>query len=757
SSALTVDSFPATLDNFYNLTVDSETSGLKLSWGQSGSVKFPVLRDADGDGLMSRAYSGGNDPDDMLYDTDSDGLSDFYEIANSMNPRMVDTDDDGLSDYLEVIARTVPTRKDTDGDGLTDAEEVAGWLYTYDFDSIGAPLETMVYPDPLSPDTDLDGVTDYLERVYGFHPGVPQNSDVLDYELTLREQDSPLIMLRLNENAGAMVFADSANYGFAASCSADECPTAGIDGRYATAARFDGSDLLHLPTSAKAISLSDNQPFTFAGWVNTETGGTLFARWSDAAGSQQDVRFEITGDRRLRLASRSTTATSSAAVPASNWTFVSAVFTGSQAPGEDNLFFYINGNAAGSTVFSTPATVDGSLPTEITLGAYQGAGGLTGFYQGDLDEMAFFDHALSAADLAERWMAARYNFNDTFVRPGEEVVYRSTVTNLLNSRFAYGLLTTLIDKVDAIVDWATKLIPNTFVLYPDNPVVTGVNTETIETRLQIEPGHAVSEDVTITQTAEAQIVDRRSESNLAALWLQFEEGDAAASFVDNSGNMPPRDATCSNCPASNQAGILNKAVRFQSGQSNRIDLPALGTLDLLNRGYTLSMWVRPMDTATAGARIPLLGSDSNRLSITLVRQADSSFKPEVLVNGVNQVGTVWRTMKASVWSHLVVEFFSASNTLKVYINGGEIVSTTATPLTANANLWLGGASAPTDFYVDDLRIFNRPLSITDVNRLAERTVLELNMDGAGFANSSPYPTNVSTPHNWPKSNSNAVR
>lgn len=747
SSSLTVDVFPASLDAFYTLASDSTApGGYKLSW-----ANFPVLKDADGDGLISKAFPGGSDPDDSLFDTDGDGLSDFAEAAFGTNPRMVDTDDDGLDDDIEIRHGTSPTRKDTDGDGLSDAEELAGWLYTYGFTATGEPLETMVYSDPLLPDSDLDGVTDYLEKVYGFNPRVPQNSDVLDYQLTMRELDSPTVLLRLNESSGAMSFEDSSNFGFAASCTAGECPVAGIDGRYAAAARFEGSDLLRLPSSAGAISISDNRPFTVAGWVNASSGGTLLSKWSDAPGARQELRFELTHDGYLRLVSPNTEATSSVSVPFEQWAFVAASFDGSQ------VTFLIDGNLAGTSSFSTPAAGASSTPIEFMLGAYQGSDGPTGYFHGALDEIAYFDHALSSIDLADRWMAARYNLNDSYVRPGEEIVYQSEITNLLNSRFAYGLLTTIIDKTSAIVNWASRLLPKTFVLYPDNPVVTGVNTAVIQTQLQVASDHSTSEDVTITQTAAAQIVDRRAESNLAELWLPLDENAGAAVFVDRSGNMPLRDSTCTSCPTSGQTGILNQAVLFNSGETNRLNLPDLDTLNLLNRGYTLSMWVKPMGVATSGARISLLQSDPDRLSIDLVRQGDGSYLPEVRVNGQNKVNSSWRTMKASVWSHLVVEFSTVDSALKVFINGGQIVSAAADILTGNAGLWLGGANTPANFYVDDLRIYSRPLTVTDINRLAERPVLELNMDSSNFSDASTYGQTVSFPYQKPSLNSESVR
>lgn len=61
---LTLDVFPATLDELMAWTWDPN---------------LPPLRDGDGDGLLAAAR-GGNDPDDVLWDTDGDGVSDLVEL-----------------------------------------------------------------------------------------------------------------------------------------------------------------------------------------------------------------------------------------------------------------------------------------------------------------------------------------------------------------------------------------------------------------------------------------------------------------------------------------------------------------------------------------------------------------------------------------------------------------------------------------------------------------------------------------------------
>ena len=75
-------------------------------------------------------------------------------------------------------------------------------MYTYGFTPTGEPLETMVYLTR-SARYRPDGVTDYSKGIL-FNPRVPQDSDVLDYQLAMRELDSPTVLLRLNESSGAM-------------------------------------------------------------------------------------------------------------------------------------------------------------------------------------------------------------------------------------------------------------------------------------------------------------------------------------------------------------------------------------------------------------------------------------------------------------------------------------------------------------------------------------------------------------------------
>jgi hypothetical protein len=758
-SSLTLDVFPASLDGFYSL-VGMGNGGYSLAWGQDGTLKFPTQSDADGDMLKTRQM-GGNDPDDSQFDTDHDGLSDYDEIKFGTNPRLFDSDDDGLYDIDELVAGTNPNRKDSDGDGLTDALELAGWFFTYGFYSNGAPKETMVYPNPLLPDSDLDGITDLEEKIYGFNPNVYEKADILEYSLSYREMDAPIVSLLLDETNGTTLFEDSSNFKFDAFCNGDACPVSGLPGVYLNAARFDGLDNLYLPTTAKQISFLDNQKFSLAAWVYPQGDGTLISKWQSGAANRQELILELSGGH-PRLRGSDQTVTSNISLPQNEWSHLTVSFDGSL------VRFYLNGELNASCSEGSCAwqnthvfTADRAEPP-LSIGSTLDEGGSpTGGFTGFMDEIQIFDHPLSDLELDEqgfiqtRLMTHRYNAQDSFVRPAENMEYTSVVVNLLNSRFAYGLLNTVIEGAQVVVNWAEKLLPQTFVLYPDNPVVTGVNTFSNVEQIQIVSDLETSGELTFNQTASAQIADRRTESNFAQLWLKFNEVGGVSTFVDSSGNMPPRDATCSACPSSGQTGILNNSILFSSGQNTPLSLPGLNTLGLLNRSLTVAFWVKP--SAAAGSNLTILKTSANQLAINLL-PSGQNYLPQVYLHGALISLSSSRNVTGGQWSHVVLRYNDGSQKLEVFINGALTASASGvTPITADSPLWLGGAPQGSNYQVDDLRIFNKPLALLDINRLAERPVIELKMETSSFADTSEYNQSVSVPVQSPQRSSNSVR
>lgn len=121
-----------------------------LSVNASMLASFPQA-DTDGDGIPDWwELANSLNPDsaaDAASDNDMDGLAALDEFAADTNPALDDTDGDLLNDGDEVHEfGTNPTLQDTDGDGLTDAEEVLEY-----------------HTNPLLSDSDGDLLTDLQE------------------------------------------------------------------------------------------------------------------------------------------------------------------------------------------------------------------------------------------------------------------------------------------------------------------------------------------------------------------------------------------------------------------------------------------------------------------------------------------------------------------------------------------------------------------------------------------------------------------
>lgn len=178
---LVYDIFPATLDGFMSMGTAPGPGGAptqRLAWDN----RFPVLKDADGDGLLAGS-SGGIDPNDTTPDSDNDGLSDLVELqwrqlGQPVSPVLCDSDGDGLSDAQEVQLGADPTKRDTDGDSIADGDEVwhavinpatcqptGAWRGGWDLLIPGATAVTLhVSSDPAVADSDNDGIDDLAEK-----------------------------------------------------------------------------------------------------------------------------------------------------------------------------------------------------------------------------------------------------------------------------------------------------------------------------------------------------------------------------------------------------------------------------------------------------------------------------------------------------------------------------------------------------------------------------------------------------------------
>ncbi len=135
-----------------DLKNDFDGDGLNNTMEINYYLSDPWNIDSDGDGLIDGYEPYNATYDNLLhYDTDNDLLSDFDETYIwGTNTQLADTDQDGLSDYWEIMNYLNPfeinANSDFDHDGLTNWDEYL--------------LNTL----PVIPDSDYDGMPDGYEN-----------------------------------------------------------------------------------------------------------------------------------------------------------------------------------------------------------------------------------------------------------------------------------------------------------------------------------------------------------------------------------------------------------------------------------------------------------------------------------------------------------------------------------------------------------------------------------------------------------------
>ncbi|MFT5412587.1 MAG: hypothetical protein ACI9NC_005336, partial [Verrucomicrobiales bacterium] len=152
--------FTVSADGILNILMQQQIGGRPSPGGDNNPVLQAMVlhldrTDDDSDGLPNW-YELANSLDPNVanaLDLDGDGSPNAEEFDNGTDPDNSDSDGDGLNDGDEVTAGTNPAVADTDGDGLTDGEEV---------NTHGT--------NPLLVDSDNDGANDAVELAEGTDP-----------------------------------------------------------------------------------------------------------------------------------------------------------------------------------------------------------------------------------------------------------------------------------------------------------------------------------------------------------------------------------------------------------------------------------------------------------------------------------------------------------------------------------------------------------------------------------------------------------
>lgn len=174
-------------------------------------------------------------------------------------------------------------------------------------------------------------------------------------------------------------------------------------------------------------------------------------------------------------------------------------------------------------------------------------------------------------------------------------------------------------------------------------------------------------------------------------------------------------------------GAIGTAVSFDGVDDYaRTDIPTVAT----ETGFSATAWVKLSkmpDTAAIIAAQPGNYSPSFELyySKSYDRWVFNQYTADTATaEPVRAMATTPGGAKAGEWTHLVGTYSSASNELKLYVQGKLVGTTTySTPWDARRGLQIGAGSysgQPGSFFpgtIDDVRIYDKPLSAAEVTNL----------------------------------------
>jgi hypothetical protein len=205
-------------------------------------------------------------------------------------------------------------------------------------------------------------------------------------------------------------------------------------------------------------------------------------------------------------------------------------------------------------------------------------------------------------------------------------------------------------------------------------------------------------------------------TNLLADWTFDESSGAIAYDSSGNGNTGTIVDTGGN-PITWGSGLIGEALYFDG--ETEVTVPNSASLNPLN-GISIAGWVNA-DYWGSGSYVPRIiekGASDNQYALL----STSSGQLEFLLAGVSNGTLVANAPSNSSWHHLAGTY--DGTVMRFYVDGQQVAQQTASgpPITSSDPLAVGikpGGTALTAFSgsIDDLRIYGRALSSSEINQL----------------------------------------
>jgi hypothetical protein len=341
--------------------------------------------------------------------------------------------------------------------------------------------------------------------------------------------------------------------------------------------------------------------------------------------------------------------------------------------------------------------------------------------KGDIAELLIYDRALSASNrhAVLRYLGEKYAVAEVFATNSQPAVSIASPANTVLQ--APGTVTVTADASDA--DGSVVRVQFFINGIPYATLTNVPYSITVDVpyggRLTLRTVATDNLGATRTLLTTYCVQGPSAPAGLVAYWPLNGNAEASLGLDGALVNGP--------VPVPDRLGTQNGAIAFGGAQSQRIEVPSGGGLAGAQQG-TISMWVNWNGTQDGGV--------VNSFGAVLGRQQDGIFSANVISLNAADPATAmiqWRRTSdvtitgvtpvgSDTWRHLAVTFTPTNSEL--YVDGNLEGTGGASSLNANATVpltigaWIGGGGSYSTASIDDVAIWNRVLSASEIADLA---------------------------------------
>lgn len=468
---------------------------------------------------------------------------------------------------------------------------------------------------------------------------------------------------------------------------------------------FDGvNDLINCGSSS-TLSLTNSKTLAFSFWiVNISNNRYYISKYENG----QNSNYAIGGENgKLRVTGDGSNVYDISSMGNSAWEHFVVLYNGTNGIVE----CYKNGQFVGSNSLSY-STSESIVP--FIIGGISGMGILT--FQGNLDDIAIYNRALTAEEIQQLYTAGSSN-----TAPSDITLSASTVSENLPIGTTAGTFT----ATDVEGGTMTYLLASgtgdtdntSFIISGDQlKTAEGFDYETktsYSIRVKVADGGGLSFEKQFTISV-TDVLNESIPTNSLVAWYPFNGNANDESGNGNNGTV--YGATL----FTNRFGNLNTAFSFDG--NDYIDCGNSTILDLYNiPTKTISFWMKPSDLG--GAIISRYSQGVSSNSAYGILSSATTFWTSG--NGTNAFFI--NAQENYDWQHYVVEFNRSVGNVRITKNGSFLqqgnlnFNSGATTVSTLIGMVFDGYTNTNPQYfngvIDDIAIYNRALSASEVTQL----------------------------------------